>query len=220
MVNENSLKFLRQLRKNNNKVWMDAHRDNFEGAKADFLQLTENLIEGIGKFDHNIADLKPKTCIFRQNRDIRFSKDKSPYKTAMGAYMNMGGKKNSTAGYYFHLEPGNSFIAAGLWMPEPQHLAKVRQEIDYNLEEWLSILHDKAIRKYFKSGFDQSQKLQRAPKGYDEGNPALPFLLLKSFVQTMPLTDSEVVSPKNLKKILSAFQSLKPMIDFLNRAMD
>jgi uncharacterized protein (TIGR02453 family) len=220
MIQDSTLKFLRGLRRNNNKAWMDDHRNNYEIARADFLRLTENLVKGIGLFDQSIAELKPSSCIFRQNRDIRFSKDKSPYKTAMGAYMNKGGKKNPTAGYYFHLEPGNSFIAGGLWMPESSLLAKVRQEIDYNAEEWRSIVNDKHCRKYFNKELDQSQKLIRPPKGYSEDNPAIEFLLLKSFIRTMPLEDKEVLSMKQTRIILSAFQSLKPMIDFLNRAMD
>jgi uncharacterized protein (TIGR02453 family) len=220
MIQDSTLKFLRSLHRNNNKAWMDEHRAAYEAARKDFMNLTEELVRGIGRFDQNIADLKPSSCIFRQNRDIRFSKDKSPYKTAMGAYLNKGGKKNPTAGYYFHLEPGNSFLAGGLWMPEPSILAKVRQEIDYNADEWSRIVNDKNSRKHFKGGLDQSLKLVRPPKGYTEDNPAIDFLLLKSFVQTMPMEDKDVLSPTNSKKAISVFQSLKPMIDFLNRAMD
>lgn len=199
---------------------MDANRNLFEEAKADFRQFVEQLIREIGKFDTDIADLEAKRCIFRQNRDIRFSADKSPYKIAMGAYMNKGGKKAPTAGYYFHVEPGNCFLAGGLWMPEPEQLAKVRQELDYNIKEWNKLVSTAAFKKHFSDGFSQESKLSRPPKGFDADNPALPFLLLKSFTVSMPMEDAQV-QDKNLIKIASgAFKALQPVITFLNQAMD
>lgn len=220
MIQPSTFDFLKKLKKNNNRDWVEKNRATMERAKEDFQQVTAALINEMGKFDPDIAPLEAKRCIFRLNRDIRFSKNKAPYKTAMGAYMNRGGKKLNTAGYYFHAEPGNCFLAGGLWMPEPEHLAKVRQEIDYNLDEWKGILTNKKFKKYFKDGLDQSSLLTRPPKGYDADNPALSFLKLRSFTVSMPLDDKIMFEKSLNKKCASAFQNLKPMIDFLNRALD
>jgi len=220
VLQKSTLAFLQKLKKNNNKAWMDANRNLFEAAKLDFRHFVQQLITEIGKFDRDIAELEAKQCIFRQNRDIRFSKDKSPYKTAMGAFMNKGGKKASTAGYYFHAEPGNCFLAGGLWMPEADQLSKVRQELDYNLTEWNKLINAAAFKKHFSNGFDQSCKLSRPPKGYDADNPALPFLLLKSFTVSMPLEDAELLNKNLIKQTRSAFKSLQPVISFLNQVND
>lgn len=220
MIQPSTFDFLKKLKKNNNRDWVEKNRATMERAKEDFQQVTAALINEMGRFDPDIATLEAKRCIFRLNRDIRFSKNKAPYKTAMGAYMNRGGKKLNTAGYYFHAEPGNCFLAGGLWMPEPEHLAKVRQEIDYNLGEWKALLNNKSFKKYFKDGLDESSQLSRPPKGYGADNPALPFLKLKSFTVSMPLDDKKMFERSLIKNCSAAFQSLKPLIDFLNRALD
>ena len=135
MLQPATLTFLKGLKKNNNKPWFDANRKKYEASKADFISFVDNTISAITKFDPAVSSLKAKDCIFRINRDIRFSKDKSPYKSNMGAYINPGGKKINTPGYYFHCEPGQSFAAGGLYIPEPGVLAKIRQEIDYSFAE-------------------------------------------------------------------------------------
>src|ERR1051325_10599551 len=129
MLQTTTLKFLKDLKKNNTKEWFDANRKAYESAKKDFEGLVESVIEQFCKKDEEIGSLKPKDCMFRINRDIRFSKDKSPYKTNFGAFINKGGKKSIYAGYYFHCEPGENFVGGGLWMPMPDALKKVRQEI-------------------------------------------------------------------------------------------
>lgn len=220
MLQTSTLDFLKKIKKNNNREWVEKNRPLMEKAKADFEQMTAELIREMGKFDADIGPLEAKKCIFRLNRDIRFSKDKSPYKTAMGAYMNRGGKKLNTAGYYIHTEPGNCFLAGGLWMPEPEPLAKVRQEIDYNLEEWEAILKKSSFKKYFKEGPDDTSMMSNPPKGYDADNPALPYLKLRSFTVSMALSEKEMMSKGITKKIADAFKCMKPMIDFLNRAGD
>ena len=134
------LRFLRKLKKNNNKPWFEANRNGYTEAKQEVETFLEGLIASYGKTDDAISRLTPKDCMFRINRDVRFSKDKSPYKTNFGAFINPGGKKSTLAGYYLHIEPGASFAGGGLWMPMPAELAKIRQEIDYNLPEFTAIL--------------------------------------------------------------------------------
>jgi uncharacterized protein (TIGR02453 family) len=219
MLQVSTLKFLKELKKNNNKPWFDANRKKYEVAKGDYISFVDALIPAIAKFDPSVADLKAKGCIFRINRDIRFSKDKSPYKSNMGAYMNPGGKKVNTPGYYFHCEPGQSFAAGGLYVPEPEVLAKVRQEIDYNFDEWKKIINSKAFKKYFAK-VDGIETLSRPPKGYTDDNPAIEFLKMKSFIVSRPLTDAQLTDKNLVKEVAKTFEAMKPMIDFLNHAME
>ena len=212
------LGFLRKLRKNNNKPWFDANRDAYTEAKQEVETFLEGLIASYGKSDDSISRLTPKECMFRINRDVRFSKDKSPYKLNFGASINPGGKKSTLAGYYLHIEPGQSFVGGGLWMPMPAELSKIRQEIDYNLDEFTTILKSPAFKKQFGvlySGEDMS--LQRVPKGYEAQNPAAEYLKLKSFIATRPLTDEEIVSKSLQKTCIAVFTALRPLLDFINR---
>src|SRR4051812_33971226 len=128
MIKKDTLDFLNDIRSNNNKPWMEKNRERFESAKENFEMLVNDTILNLGRLDEDIALLRVKDCIFRQHRDIRFSKDKRPYKHHMGAYFNRGTKKINTAGYYIHIEPGKSIVAGGLYEPVAEALAKVRQE--------------------------------------------------------------------------------------------
>lgn len=199
---------------------MEAHRKEYEQAKADFYSFMDLLIASIAEFDPLIGSLKAKDCAFRINRDIRFSKDKQPYKTNMGAYINKNGKKGPGAGYYFHAEPGNIFIAAGIWMPEPDAVAKIRQEIDYNWEAWEKMITGAAFKKYFPAGVDQSDSLVRPPKGYEADNPALTYLKLKSFVIRKEFTQMESSDKNFVKEVAKGFKAARPMMQFLDTALD
>src|SRR6187455_1906492 len=183
MLQPATLKFLKDLKKNNNKPWFEAHRKEYEAAKIDFAAFIQSVIDKHSKTDPTIKSTVAKDCMFRINRDVRFSKDKSPYKTNMGAYINRGGKKSVFAGYYFHCEPGQCFVGGGLWMPMPPELNKVRQEIDYNFDAFKKIIGAKKFRSVYKDlSRDAEYVLTRVPKGYDADNPAAGYLKLKSFV--------------------------------------
>jgi uncharacterized protein (TIGR02453 family) len=220
MLQQSTLKFLKDLNKNNNKQWFEQHRKDYESSKSDFLFLVQDIIKGIAVFDKPIGDLEAKNCTFRINRDVRFSKNKSPYKNNMAGYFNKDGKKGIGSGYYFHLQPGESFAAGGIWMPEPAVLSKIRQEIDYNFDEWKKIISGKAFKKIFPGGLEERESLSRPPKGYDIDNPALHYLKMKSFIVTKPFSDAEVMSKGIVKEIAITFKMMKPMIDFMNRAID
>ena len=197
------------------------HRKQYETSKEDFAQFVQLLIEKQGKADQSIASLKAKECMFRINRDIRFAKDKSPYKTNFGASINKGGKKAMMAGYYFHLEPGQSFAGGGMYMPMPDDLRKVRQEIDYNWDSFKKIIRSKKFKAVY-GGLDRSEEylLGRVPKGYDAENPAADYLRLKSFIAFVPLTDTDLTSKTLVKKTIDAFQTLQPVLNFLNEAVE
>ena len=220
MLHVSTLKFLKDLKKNNNKPWFEKNKDLYLGAKEDIEHLVEQVIEGFGKIDPEIAALQPKDCTYRIYRDVRFSKDKTPYKTNMGAYLNRGGKKIPTAGYYMHFEPGRSMAGGGLWMPMAPELNKVRQEIDYSLAEWNSIVTARAFKKNFPEGLEQEDVLSRPPKGYEDSNPAIEYLKLKSFIVTRSFTDTEVQSKSFPKELIKTFESMKDFVYFLNRAME
>jgi uncharacterized protein (TIGR02453 family) len=221
MIQQTTLQFLKDIKKNNRKEWLDANRAKFENAKNDFENFTGNVIKKLGRIDESIVHLQPKECTFRQNRDVRFSKDKSPYKVNMGMYISKGGKKGFQPGYYLHLEPGKSLVAGGLWMPMAPELKKVRQEIDYNLENFRKIIGNKKFKTVF-GGLDMSAEytLSRPPKGYEADNPAIEFLKFKSFIASKKLEDKELTSPDALKKVVGYFETLKPLIDFLNQAVE
>jgi uncharacterized protein (TIGR02453 family) len=214
-----TLKFLKDLKKNNNRPWFEGHRKQYEETKEDFHALIESIITGISAFDPPIAALKAKDCTFRINRDVRFSKDKSPYKNNIAAYFNRNGKKGTGAGYYLHVEPGKSFAAGGLWMPEPKDLAKIRQEIDYSFDELKKIISNTAFKKTFPEGIT-GEALVRPPKGYEENNPAIVYLKKKSFIISRPFADEEVLNKSFAKDVAHTFKTMKPLIDFLNAATE
>ncbi|MBX9784662.1 MAG: DUF2461 domain-containing protein [Chitinophagaceae bacterium] len=220
MLQSSTLKFLSNLKKNNNKPWFDANRKQYEDAKADFANFIQTIIEKHGKKDASIAHLQAKECMFRINRDVRFSKDKSPYKTNMGAFINAGGKKSNLAGYYFHLEPGGCFAGGGMYMPMPPDLAKIRQEIDYNLADFKKIISSKKFKTAY-GDFDRDAEylLSRVPKGYEADNPAADYLKLKSFVATIKIPDISLTSKTLVKEVSTAFEALQPLIEFLNKAV-
>lgn len=221
MIQVATLRFLKELKKNNNREWFEKNRAKFEDARTDFDQFAGEIIGRLGKVDPTIAHLDARASTFRQNRDVRFSKDKSPYKVNMGMYLSKGGRKGVQAGYYFHLEPGKSMVAGGLWMPLPQELKKVRQEIDYNWEEFEKLLGNKKFRGSCGDlDMGVEYKLARPPKGYDASNPAIEYLKLKSVLASRPIADEQITKPEFAKEIAAHMAILKPLIDFLNRAVE
>lgn len=220
MISSNIIRFLKAIKKNNNKAWLDANRPLYETSKEEFLTEVSSIINGIGRFDAAYNSLSPKDCVFRLNRDIRFSKEKHPYKTNFAAYFNPAGKKGDGAGYYMHIEPGKSFAAAGLWQPPANHLAMIRQEIDYNLPEWKKVIGDKKFKTVFNEGFNKSDVLVRPPRGYDENNPAIEFLKMKSFVTSRTFSDEELQGKNFTGVLVKTFEAAKPFVDFINRSLD
>ena len=210
--------FLSEIKENNNREWMDANKKVYLEAKGAFVSITESLINGVAGFDESLIGLEPKQSIFRINRDIRFSKDKSPYKTNFGAYMVPGGKKSGNAGYYLHLQPGDeSFIAGGVYMPQAENLTKIRQEIDYNVSELKTITEAPKFMEFF--GAIEGEKLKKAPKGYPIDHPNLELLKLKSFLVIHKVKDSQVLKTGFIDYVLTVFKAMEPFNSYLNVAM-
>ena len=221
MIHPSTLKFLKELKKNNNKPWFEANRKWYEEAKKDFENFIQAVIDQHGKKDKTIASLKAKQCMFRINRDVRFSKDKSPYKTNFGASINKGGRKAfNSAGYYFHLEPGQCFAGGGVYQPMPEELKKIRQEIDYNFPQFTKIIKSKKFKSVY-GDLDKSAEflLSRAPKGYVPDNPAVEYLKLKSYIAMVHIPDAELSSKDLVKKVAVSFGALQPLIEFINHTL-
>jgi uncharacterized protein (TIGR02453 family) len=210
--------FLKDLSNNNNKDWFDQNKATYTLLRLDWIDFVQSLIDEIQSFDSTIGVLDAKKCIFRINKDVRFSKDKSPYKTNFGAIINKGGKKEMNSGYYIHFDPKEIFIAGGTYMPEPKLLAAIRQEIDYNLAEFEQIaLNPKAVKIFGSLG---GEKLVRAPKGYLEDNLAIEFLKHKSFLWTKNFSLKEASNDNFQTAVIEALSQMKPLNDFLNRCAE
>lgn len=222
MLAPKTLQFLTKLKKNNSREWFNQHRDDYEAAKENFIELVNQILVNTNQFDETLSLLTYKDCIFRINRDVRFSKNKDPYKNNMAAYFVRGGKKSWLAGFYFHCEPGGkSFIGGGLYGGEPDQIKKVRQEIDYNWSAFKSILENKTFKKIFGDlSKEEGMSLKREPKGYEKDNPAIDYIKLKNFIVSVPVTDEELTDKKLLKKIITCFAAMQPLLQFLNRAME
>ncbi|HEX2606839.1 MAG TPA: DUF2461 domain-containing protein [Flavisolibacter sp.] len=221
MIEPQTLRFLSALKKNNNKPWFDANRAKYEASRIDVQNFIQLVIDALEKTDTTITGTTARQCLFRINRDIRFSKDKTPYKTNLGASIKREGRKSRFAGYYFHCEPGRSFVGGGLWMPDAADLKKVRQEIDYNWEEFRSIITNKAFRKVFGDVYKAGDvQLSTMPKGYEKDNPAAEYLKLKSFIAETGIEDAELSKATLHKKVLEAYKALKPFLDFINKALE
>ena len=222
MISPSTISFLKSLKKNNNKPWFDNNREKYLDAKNNFEQFVKELLKKMILIDEDMKGLSAKNCCFRINRDIRFSKNKTPYKINMSAYFSKGGKKSIYAGYYFHLQPeGNSFVGGGLWHPEATELKKIRQEIDYCFPEFKKLINAPSFKKnYGELQKDESQMLVNVPKGYDKENPATDFLKMKSFVATKNIPDADLLSPKLGNEIIQSFKALLPLVKFINRSFE
>lgn len=219
MVSKSTLDYLSKLSKNNNKEWFEKNREHYEAARNEFRDFVSELIITTSKFDPSIKHLDAKDCIFRINRDVRFSKDKSPYKNNFGAILSPGGKKSFEAGFYVQVQPGQSFIAGGMWQPPGPQLAAIRQEIDYNAAEFKKILNAKTFKTFFGKLSDED-KLKTVPKGYDKTHPELELLKFKSYIVVHSLTDKEVVSKDFMKRCSEVMKAMYPFNTFLRRACD
>lgn len=211
------LSFLADLQRNNNKEWFDANRKQYDSVKKQMTLAVAGLIEGISAFDADISGMKPGSAMFRINRDVRFSANKNPYKNNMGAFMSRDGKKSPFAGYYFHIQPGESFIAVGIWMPEASVLNSVRRELHFNHANFRKILKSKQMAPW---GVMEGEQLKTSPKGYDADHPAIDLLRYKSFVFTRAFSDKEVKKPEFIPTCIDLYKSALPFVKFVNEAIE
>jgi len=212
--------YLKKLKKNNNKEWFDKNRPEYDEAKKEFMGLVQEVLDKTFKFDRSLAGMQAKKTLLRINRDIRFSKDKSPYKISFGSRLMPGDKNDPIPGYYLHVEPGNTFLAGGSYMPMPDKLAAIRQEIDYNFTGFKNILGHKDFKKYFNGKLSDEEKLVNPPKGYDKENPAVEILKNKHFIAYCKVDDKTVLSPKFSSHVIEVFKAMHPLLVFLRKASE
>lgn len=213
-----TLTFLRKVNKNNNTEWMQAHRDEFLEARKEFEFLVQEVIVRISQWEPRLEFLEPKNCIFRFNRDIRFSNNKNPYKENFAAFFGIGGKKSTLPGYYFSVSPKEIYAGGGLWQPEPDRLVKVRRYLAENGDELQSIVSARGFKKTFGELSDEDV-LKRVPKGYPADHEFAEFLKLKSIVASRDFSQTEALEKKFGEKIDKALRELKPLNAFLEEAL-
>jgi len=215
-----TFQFLKTLKKNNDRDWFKDHKKDYEKAKKEFTDFMDALIFKIAKFDKEISHFSAKDTIFRIYRDVRFSKDKSPYKTHFGAHVTSAPKRSeihTRAGYYIHVEPGGTMLAGGAYLPEGGWLKAIRQEIHYNADSLKEIINDPNFKKYFTM---EGEKLKTAPRDYPKDHPEIELLKHKSFLAVHRCEDQEVLSDNFLKHCTQAFKALYPFDQFLNQAQE
>jgi uncharacterized protein (TIGR02453 family) len=215
-IKKSTLDFLAAINVNNNRDWFIANRSMYLEAKDNFESFVQKIINEIILFEPIMKGLEAKSCVFRINRDIRFSNDKSPYKSHFGAFIVQGGKKNGDkfAGYYFHIEPGKSIMAGGAYTPPAPWLSAIREKISDSPDEFIKITKARDFIKYF--GSVDGEKLKTAPKGYPKDHPHIELLKLKSYLVVNEVTDKLVLSTDFQNHVINVFKTMKPLNDYLN----
>ena len=215
-IKKSTLDFLDSLKDNNNRDWFIKNRPAYIDAKDNFESFMQDIINNIIDFEPILKGLEVKSCVYRINRDIRFSNDKSPYKSHLGAFIVRGGKKNGDkfAGYYVHIEPEKSIIAGGAYMPPAPWLSAIREKIDEEPDEFIKIINSKDFVKYF--GKIEGEKLKKAPKGYPSDHPNIELLKYKSYLIVNEVNDEFVLSQNYFDHVLKVLKAMKPFNDFLN----
>ncbi|WP_285010465.1 DUF2461 domain-containing protein [Pedobacter faecalis] len=218
MIRPESLQFIADVAENNDREWFAENKHRYEDAKANVLAFVEQLIPELAAVDPEFPlDTPAKKCLLRIYRDVRFSKNKDPYKTNYGISFTAKGKGTPQPGYYLHIQPGECFFAAGFWMPESHVLKKIREEIDYNTTEFLEIIDAPEFRKRFS--LSDEDKLKTAPKGYEASHPQIELLKLKSFIAIYPLKEKDFLQPAIVDKLKTAFEAVYPFMLFLRNAV-
>ncbi|MDB5011941.1 MAG: hypothetical protein JWQ25_143 [Daejeonella sp.] len=219
MIEPKTLSFLKDLSENNNRDWFNSNKDEHDKAKNNVLDFVSELITELSIIDKEVPEnLNPKDCVMRIYRDIRFSLNKTPYKTNFGIGISPNGKNFKGPGYYLHIEPDRSFVAGGSWFPEVNELKAIRQEIDYNYSQLQEVIEDEKFKKYFQE-LDREGALKTSPKGYPADHPHIHLLKLKSFTASHQLSNLQLTKPDAVKNVAEGFANLYPLIKFLRNAI-
>lgn len=216
-INPETLNFLSTLEINNNREWFNDNKTLYLEAKANIENVINEIITKVAEFDESVERLEAKNCIFRIYKDTRFSKDKTPYKTNIGASLvEKGPKTLNHAGYYIHLEPGKSFLAGGVYMTEPKNLKAIREAISSDGEVFLKILNKKSFKDFLEL---QGEKLMRVPQGFDKENPMGNYLKFKQFTVFHPMSDDAVLDKNFVENTVKVLKEIHPFNQFLNQAI-
>lgn len=215
-IKKETLDFLKQLAKNNNREWFNENKDLYLSSLENVHDFLRVLIAKTGVFDKSVVGLEPKKCLFRIYRDTRFAKDKTPYKTHFGAWIS-DDIKDEKAGYYIHIQPGNSFLAGGIWHPESNRLKNVREEISFEPAKFKKIINNKTFKDNF--GEIGGDKLITAPKGFAKDDPMMEYLKFKDLVVDHKINDKQLLSKDCATYCAKIFKSMVPFNEFLNKPL-
>lgn len=221
MIEKHTFDFLKGIAAHNDKAWFEEHRDDYERAKANLVQVAGLLIDAASRFDPNVAkaNAEPARCVTRINRDMRFAKGKPPYKTEMFVMLNGVGDYHASASYYLHVEPGACYAGGGVFMTEPKALDNIRKRIAAAPDKWTGIVESAEMRKAFPDGLTSPETLKRAPQGYDPDHPAIAYLRMKGFCATRPLTNKQVQGDDAVDIVVETFKAARPLVGFINAAV-
>jgi uncharacterized protein (TIGR02453 family) len=217
-----TLHFLDDLSRNNNKAWFDAHRPDYEAGRAAFLRLVDEVIDEFRAPD-NLKGLSAADCVARIYRDVRFSKDKSPYKTNLSAYIAPGGWKgvrtgSQRQGYYISIAPqGQTIVAGGLHDPSPEQLTRFRDTIERDAAPFKALIGAPAFVEAF--GVLDGERLKSAPRGYDPAHPDIDLLRLKEITAVHPFSDAQVLAPDFAAPVIALCRTMRPFLDYLDEIM-
>ncbi|MBK8635975.1 MAG: DUF2461 domain-containing protein [Saprospiraceae bacterium] len=210
---KNVIAFLENIRDNNNRPWFEEHKEEYQNALETFKELVTDIDQKLSK-----TDVLEKSKVFRIYRDVRFSKDKLPYKNNMAAYFERASKMRR-GGYYIHIQPGgDTFVGGGFWQPEPDDLKRIRDEFAYDHQTISKILKAPQFIKYF-GGISTEDALKNPPRGYDKELPGIQLIKQKSFVASRKFTDKEVLSPTFGDEVVKTFETLRPFFDYMSAVL-
>jgi len=210
--------FLLDIEQNNNRDWFQQNKKRYDAALKNVQEFITQVIAGIAVFDASVSGQNAKDCIFRIYRDVRFSHDKTPYKTHFGAFITPSGKKSGDAGYYIHIQHNASFLTGGLWAPEPAVLKKIREEIYYSPEELVGILENKTFKSTFGKLIDEGS-LKNPPKIYPVDFEYINLLKYRHFCTEKPVSNAEVTADGFLKKCLQILEISAPLVKYMNKVV-
>ncbi len=211
MIESSTIKFLKDIDKNNNKDWFTANKAKYEEALENIKGFKDEVVKGLNK-----KDVIEEGKVFRIYRDVRFSKDKLPYKNNLGVHFKREGK-DRRGGYYLHIEPGKSFAGGGFWEPDPADLKRIREEIAFDDKPIRKIISNKTFIKYF--GQLNGEELKTTPSGFDRDHPAIDLIRKKQYLLGRNFTDKEVTSPGFLKEVVSSFEAMRPFFDYMSEVL-
>ena len=214
---KNLINFLKDLKINNNRDWFQQNKTIYDQLRKDFINFVDILISELRKIDPDVGLVNPKDCIFRIYRDVRFSKDKSPYKTNFGAYVVKEGRKSRYAGYYLHIEPENSFAGGGIYMPPNPILKLVRTDIYENIDEFKLIINNKYFKKHFNEIY--GSKLKKVPQGFPTDFPDADLLKFKDYIVMKAIGEGELLKDDLLEEVIKLFKVMVPFNKFINNAI-
>lgn len=220
MLQLSSLQFLEDLKNNNTREWFYDNQKRYETYKTNYHEIIKELLLLLTPHEPSLQEVEVKHCTFRIHRDIRFSKNKTPYKTHMGVWIPLSLHQKNTPGFYLHIEKDNTFLGGGFWNPEAEDLKKIRKEIAFFYEDLEHIIENKEFKREFNYfNTDENSILKTVPKGYEKTHPAIEFLKLKSFTASQKIDEHQLLEPTFIKDVVQKMLILQPLNHFLLRAL-